>query len=566
MSQLILSIPNNESHSSSKTAVSHSYLTQGRLLGRLPEYHGAILCLDRDRSEMLSDSRNNQEARVHSTDSAYAVYTSGSTGTPKAVVATHRACMNRFAWMWRTYPFAPEEICAQRTSLSFVDSVWEIFGPLLQGVPIAIISDDSVRSPEEFVWNLRTHRVSRVVVVPSLLESLLEFGPDLQTHLPDLRLCVSSGEALSYGLYERFRTALPQVTLLNLYGSSEVAADVTCFDTNRDEPLGLVPIGRPIANVRAYLLDKHENPVPIGVPGEICIGGDCLALGYLNQPELTAARFVTIRVGNTIRERLYRTGDLGRYREDGHIEFLGRTDRQIKIRGMRVEIDEIESVLVSHPSIHQALVLARDAGNRNFGLVAYVTAGDGQAVIASELRRYLKAKLAEHMIPSAFVILTEIPKLSNGKVDQHALPSPESIRSDSQREYVAPRNDTEEKLADIWSEVLGVPRVGAYDNFFELGGHSLMAIRMIARIRKSLDVDVAMRSLFEEPTLAGLALAVEKARANGMAPRLPILGRRSNVSDDRAQLLARLRELSDEEVKRLLESELSGGLQTVRAG
>jgi amino acid adenylation domain-containing protein len=540
-------------------------VTQGRLRTRLPEFPCSIVCLDRDRPEILFESRRNTREPVRSIDPAYVIYTSGSTGTPKGVVATHRACMNRFAWMWRTYPFAAAEICAQRTSLSFVDSIWEIFGPLLQGVPLSIIPDESVKALEQFVWHLAAHRISRVVVIPSLLDSLLQFCPNLQARLPDLRVCVSSGEALPFGLCRRFRSALPQVTLINLYGSSEVAADVTCFDTNDAEPLGVVPIGRPIANVRTYVLDKNENPLPVGVPGEICIAGDCLALGYLNRPECNAERFVTIRLGNGVRERLYRTGDLGRYRQDGNIEFLGRTDRQVKIRGMRVEPGEIESVLASHPSVHQAVVVARDTGKSNFGLVAYVTPGDGQAIIASELRRYSKARLPEYMIPSGFVILTAMPLLPNGKVDQHALPPPEPAQSDLQRNYVAPRNETEEKLAKIWSEVLGIAHIGIHDNFFQLGGHSLMAVRMIARIRKSLCVDVAMRSLFEEPTLGGLAVAVEKARANGAAPRLPILRRHSNTRDDCGQLLARLRELSDEEVKGLLKGAFSDRLQAARA-
>jgi len=536
-------------------------VTQKRLLTRLPEYHGAIVCLDRDRANVLSERRRDDHNSVLSVDPAYIIYTSGSTGTPKGVIATHRASMNRFAWMWRKYPFAPDEICAQRTSLSFVDSVWEIFGPLLQGVPLSIIPDKSVKATEEFVWYLARHHISRLVTVPSLLESLLESCPDLQDRLPDLRLCVSSGEALPWGLCERFRSALPQVTLVNLYGSSEVAADVTCFDTNDAGPSEVVPIGRPIANVRTYILDKNANPVPIGVPGEICIGGDCLAVGYLDRPELNAERFVTIRVGNAVPERLYKTGDLGRYRRDGNIEFLGRTDRQVKIRGIRVEPGEIESILASHPSVHQAAVVARDAHKSDFSLVAYVTPRDGQGIVSSELRRHLKTRVAEYMVPSVFVVLTAIPLLANGKIDERALLAAEVVQPDPQKSHVAPCGETEDKLATIWSEVLGVERIGRYDDFFNLGGHSLMAVRVIARIRKSLCVDVAMRSLFEEPTLAGFALVVEKARANGAAPRFPILRRHSDTLDERGQLLARLRELSDEEVRGLLESALSDRLQ-----
>jgi acyl carrier protein len=367
---------------------------------------------------------------------------------------------------------------------------------------------------------------------------------------------VSSGESLPYGLYERFKAALPHVTLINLYGSSEVAADVTCFDTGKTRPSGVIPIGTPIANVRIYILDKNMNPVPIGVPGEIYVAGDCLALGYLDRPELTAERFLTIPLGTEGRERLYRTGDLGRYRQDGNIEFLGRTDRQVKLRGVRIEPGEIESLLASHPLVHQAVVIARDDGTPNHSLVAYVTPADGHMVVASELRRYLKARLAEPMVPSAFVTLTALPLTPNGKVDRLALPPPELVRSDFQRNYVAPRNATEEKLLAIWSEVLGVARIGIYDNFFELGGHSLMAVRVIARIRRSLCIEVAIRSLFEEPTLAGLAVAVEKARANGAFARKPILTPRSDPLEDREQLVARLWELSNDEVQALLQRTL----------
>jgi amino acid adenylation domain-containing protein len=529
-------------------------VTQDRVRARLPEYGGQTVFIDRDRSSILVESRTNPAVALDCRSPAYAIYTSGSTGSPKGVLGTHRASMNRFAWMWKEYPFQAGEVCAQRTSLSFVDSIAEIFGPLLGGMTIFVIPDDTVVDVEALARQLTNAHVTRIVVVPSLLGALLDASPHGQAVLPSLRLCVTSGEALRYDLYERFSKLVPHARLINLYGSSEVAADVTCFDTSSNSPRGFVPIGKPIGNVRVYLLDPSLNPVPIGVPGEIHVGGDCLALGYLDRPELTAERFIAdpFCPGGL----LYKTGDLGRYREDGNIEFLGRGDNQVKIRGLRIELGEVEAALMEHESVHRAAVLVREDGAANDLIVAYVVPADGRSVAHSEIRRHLKTRLPDYMVPPVFVVLDALPLTANGKLDQRALPPFDPAFPRNPDGYVAPRSELEEKLARIWAKLLKTERIGIFDNFFELGGHSLLAAQVIARIRKYVGVEIPVRTLFEEPTVSALAEAVDKARAAGISPRAPIVPRGS-AGRTREQLEARLRELSDEEVDALLSAALA---------
>jgi amino acid adenylation domain-containing protein len=529
-------------------------ITQHRLRMRLPEHGGQTVFMDRDRASILAESRLNPHTLLDCRCPAYVIYTSGSTGNPKGVLGTHRASMNRFAWIWKAYPFRAGEVCAQRTSLSFVDSVAEIFGPLLQGVSIFVMPDETAIDPDELVGQLAAHRITRIVVVPSQLGAILDVCPDSGTRLPALRLCFTSGEALPYSLYARFTKLFPQATLVNLYGSSEVAADVTCFDTSSTSPRGFVPIGKPVANVRIYLLDPCLNPVPIGVPGEIHVAGDCLARGYLDRPELTAERFIAdpFRPGGL----LYKTGDLGRYHGDGNIEFLGRCDNQVKIRGLRIELGEIEAALKTHESVRHSAVLARNDGAANHLLVAYVVPAEGQAVVHSELRRHLKTKLPDYMVPSAFVTLDALPMTPNGKLDRRALAAFVPARPQSTDGYVAPRNELEEKLIEIWAEVLRIERIGVLDNFFELGGHSLLVAQVIARVRKYLGVEVPVRSMFEEPTVAALANALERARADNATPRAGIVPGRL-VRRTREQLAMRLEELSDEEIDALLTTALT---------
>lgn len=348
-------------------------LTQRHLIQRLPTHTAHVLCLDDENGAWQDEPDDNLPRTTTPESVAYIIYTSGSTGTPKGVQGLHRASINRFAWMWKTYPFQADDICCQKTSLSFVDSVWEIFGPLLRGVPLVLIPDDVAKDPSRLVHELSRHHVTRMVLVPSLLQAMLESAPDIRQRLPTLNHWTTSGEALSTDLLQRFHQQMPGAVLLNLYGSSEVAADATCYDTTRSEQaLSLVPIGRPIANIRAYILDQNRQPVPVGVPGELYLAGDGLARGYFNRPDLTAERFIPNPFASEPDERLYKTGDRVRYLPDGTIAFLGRVDQQVKLRGYRIEPGEIEYHLRQHPVVREAAVLVREERPGDPRLVAYV--------------------------------------------------------------------------------------------------------------------------------------------------------------------------------------------------
>ena len=330
-----------------------------------------LILLDRDMQAIARHSGDDFKVLLASNPLAYVMYTSGSTGKPKGVLAPHRGAINRFTWMWRTFPFQAGERCAVKTSLNFVDSVWEVFGPLLAGLPIVLIPDDAVKDPVRFVQVLAEQQVTRIVLVPSLLRAILELNDtEITAKLEKLRVWISSGEALTADLVERFHKQLPRAQLLNLYGSTEVAADATfhLVDSASSTP----SIGKPIANMRAYILDSHLQPVPVGVVGQLYLGGEGLAHGYWNRPEWTAERFISDPFNPDSAERLYRSGDLARYRFDGNIEYAGRADRQIKIRGNRVELDEVEVVLAEHPGVEQAVVVWRDDKNGDGRLIAHL--------------------------------------------------------------------------------------------------------------------------------------------------------------------------------------------------
>jgi amino acid adenylation domain-containing protein len=500
-------------------------LTQERLLEPLPEHRAEVVCLDRDWERIVRESDGNPPVAASPDQAAYVIYTSGSTGQPKGVVGLHRGTINRFEWMWRTYPFAPGEICCQKTTLSFGDAVWEVFGPLLQGVPTLMIPDDLVKDPPRLIDTLSAGGVTRIVLVPSLLRALLESERDLQERLPRLRYWVTSGEALSAELGRRFAETLPRATLLNLYGSSEVAADATFHRVH--EPRARVPIGRPIANMRAYVVDGDLDPLPVGVAGELYLGGVGLARGYLGRPGLTAESFLPDPFSAEAGARIYRTGDQARRLADGEIEFLGRVDHQVKVRGFRIELGDVEAALGQYPGVAQTVVAAREDEIGERRLVAYVVTGEGP-VSVSELRRFLSDKLPEYMVPAAFVMLEALPLTPSGKVDRRALPAPGATRPELEQAFVPPRGPIEETVASIWAEVLGLERVGVHDDFFELGGHSLNAAQVVSRIRATFDVELALRRLFEARRLGQLAAVIEEA------------------------LLVQIHSLADEEVERLV--------------
>ncbi|MBA3916230.1 MAG: amino acid adenylation domain-containing protein, partial [Acidobacteriales bacterium] len=342
-------------------------LTSAEFAHQLAELRAQVLCVDSP--DVAEQDSATVSAHLESQAPAYVLYTSGSTGKPKGVVGTHRGAINRFTWMWREFPFASGERCAIKTSLNFVDSVWEIFGPLLAGVPAVVIDDDTVKDPSRLLDTLEKSGVTRLLLVPSLLRALLDSDDAIESKLCNLKYCMSSGEALASDLIERFYRRLPHVQLLNLYGSTEVAADVTCF---RVQPGDVGLIGTPIANTRAYILDAQMQPVPIGVTGELYISGDGLALGYLNEPGLTANRFVPDPFSRDPQSRVYRTGDRARYRASRNIEYRGRTDQQVKVRGHRVELGEVEATLGAHPGVEQCAVVLHDDRSGEPRIVAYV--------------------------------------------------------------------------------------------------------------------------------------------------------------------------------------------------
>jgi amino acid adenylation domain-containing protein len=513
-----------------------------------------VVALDADAEAIATLSGKNPGLPSSKDERAYVLYTSGSTGTPKGVQGTHRACLNRFAWMWRAYPFQPGEVCCQKTNLGFVDSVWEIFGPLLAGVPTVIIPQDTLHDPEELLEMLAWEQVTRIVLVPSLLRMLLEHAPQLGERVPRLKLWSCSGEVLPVDLVERFRAGFPAATLLNLYGSAEVAADVTWHQvTEEDSRANSIPIGKAIANTQVYILDANRNPVATGVRGEIYVGGDNLARGYWRRPELTAERFVQNPAAPERSPRLYRTGDVGRFKATGEIEYLGRVDSQVKLRGMRLELGEIEAVLGTHPGVREAVVALTADQQR---LAAYVTVDNGTAPSAGELRRFLRARLPEHMVPASYSRLEQWPLLPSGKLDRKAVLQATAVPLADYDGLAAPRTEVERKLTAIWQELLKLERVGIEQNFFELGGHSLLALQVMARIRSLFEVELPVRRLFEEPTLAALGAAVETAQALGVKARAPILQRSARpvvASQSPEALMAQLDNLSATELQSLLQ-------------
>ena len=348
-------------------------LTQSRLVEALPAHDARTIRLDAEWDQIARHDARDPDWPATSDQAAYVIYTSGSTGTPKGVIGLHRGAVNRFEWMWQAYPFAEGEVCCLKTSLSFVNSVWEAFGPLLQGVPTLLVEEAVVKDPRQFVKTLERHQVTRLVLVPSLLRALLNAYQDLNHRLPRLKMWVSSGEALSPELWQRFTKLMPGSLLLNLYGSSEVAADATVFDTRELEAAPrCVPIGAPLSNMQAYLLDEGMRHVPVGIPGEIYLGGEGLARGYLNRPDLTAEKFIPNPFATAPGARLYRSGDLGRILPNGAIEYLGRKDQQVKVRGFRIELGEVEHALAQHPAVDEAVVVAREDVPGDARLVAYV--------------------------------------------------------------------------------------------------------------------------------------------------------------------------------------------------
>ncbi len=434
---------------------------------------------------------------------AYVIYTSGSTGRPKGVMISHRAITNHMLWMWRRFHLTAADTVYFKTPFSFDASVWELFLPLCCGARLAVARPGGHQDSTYLAESAVRHGVTVLQLVPSMFRVFVE---EATLEKIPLRLLFAGGEALPTKLAKRFHRRRPDVGLYNLYGPTEATIDATFGDSRNACPGGTVEIGWPVANVRVQLLDAALQPVPVGVAGELHVGGLALARGYLERPGLTAERFVPDPFAGP-GERLYKTGDLARRRGDGRIEFLGRIDHQVKIRGFRIELGEVEVPLAAHPAVREAVVLAREDVPGEKRLVAYVVLAAGASADASELHGHLAEKLPGHMVPSAFVVLEEMPLLPNGKVNRQALPAPEA-RLDEES-YVAPRTATEEALAAIFEELLRLPRVGVTDDFFALGGHSLLATRVVSRLRRDFSVELTLSDFFDAPRIAELTARIE---------------------------------------------------------
>ncbi|MFB8830310.1 amino acid adenylation domain-containing protein [Azotobacter sp. CWF10] len=470
-------------------------LAQRHLGGRLPASQ-TLSVLALDSLDLAGEPEHDPQVALHGDNLAYVIYTSGSTGRPKGAANRHRALYNRLAWMQEAYRLEASDTVLQKTPFGFDVSVWEFFWPLMVGARLAVARPGEHRDPGRLVEAIGRYEVTTLHFVPSMLQAFLAYeGIEACTSLSRI-LC--SGEALPAEAQNAVFRRLPQAALYNLYGPTEAAIDVTHWSCRADGQ-SQVPIGRPISGIRTWVLDAALNPVPPGVAGELYLGGIGLGRGYLNRPGLTAERFVADPFGTG--ERLYRSGDLVRWNAEGQLEYLGRLDHQVKIRGLRIELGEVEAQLLAQPAVREALVVARE-GPGGTRLVGYVSARAGQFLDSALLRERLGRGLPDYMVPGALVVLEALPLNANGKVDRKALPAPEQT---GERAYEAPQGEIEERLAEVWAEVLGIERVGRHDNFFELGGHSLLAIRITALLAQRHACELAVRHFFDAPTIKALA-------------------------------------------------------------
>ncbi len=441
---------------------------------------------------------------------AYVLYTSGSTGTPKGVAVQHGALASQVDWMLRAFPLSAADRVLQKTPFSFDASVWEFWATLAAGATLVMAGPGAHREPARMARALAAEAITVAQFVPSLLAALLD---EDVAGCAALRRVFCGGEALPAGLAARARAALG-AEVVNLYGPTETCINAAAH-TFGGEQRPTVPIGRPVDGVRAYLLGGDGDPVPAGVPGELYLGGVQVARGYLGRPGPTAAAFVPDGLSGEAGARLYRTGDRARWLAGGVLEFLGRADGQVKLRGFRIETGEVEAALLAHPEVRAAAAAVRGDGPGGGRLVAYVVPGGGSPPAPDDLRAWLGLRLPEASLPSAFVFLDALPLTPAGKLHRAALPPPAGIADEAGRPHAPPRTPVEEVLAGLWSDVLGVDRVGVRDSFFELGGHSLLAARVAARVRGAFGIDLPLRAIFEAPTVAGLALRVEEALRNG---------------------------------------------------
>jgi amino acid adenylation domain-containing protein/thioester reductase-like protein len=485
-------------------------LTQEKLVPDLPEPTAHMVCLDSQWGVISCESQENPLGGVQPSNLAYVIYTSGSTGKPKGVLVPHQGLCNLAQAQIRLFDVNSDSRLLQFASFSFDASIYEVVMALCSGARLCLGTKDSLLPGPNLMQFLRRYNITHVTLPPSALAVLPYEELPVQT-------IIVAGEACSPDLVAQWSK---DRRFFNAYGPTESTVCATVAECTKSS--NQLSIGRPIANTQIYILDSHLQPVPIGVTGELYIGGAGVARGYLNRPELTQEKFIVNPFSQQQGARLYKTGDLARYLPDGNIEFLGRIDHQVKIRGFRIELLEIEAVLSQHPSVKQVLVIVREDVPGDKRLVAYIVHDQEQVPKVSELRSLLKEKLPDYMVPSAFVMLEAMPLTPNGKVNRKALPAPDTLRPDLEETFVAPRTPTEEVLAQIWTQVLRQKQVGVYDNFFDLGGHSLIATQLLFGVQNTFKLELPLHALLETPTVAGMAEAIDNVRDCKPAPSATI--------------------------------------------
>ncbi len=483
-------------------------LTQSHLLNHLPSHLAQVLCLDTQWDTVSSQPTTNPHSATTPTNLAYVIYTSGSTGKPKGTMIVHQGLINYLSWAVKAYDVANGAGSLVYSTIGFDATITSIFAPLLAGRPVVLLPEKEQEIEvvsTTLVSHLQAQRNwSLAKVTPAHLEILNALLP--KEPLQPCRYLILGGEALTCKSVSFWRTYAPKTHLINEYGPTETVVGCCVYEVNDQTPQeGTVAIGRPIANTQLYILDANLQPVPIGVPGELYIGGDGLARGYLNRPDLTAEKFIRNPFIPNSTNRLYKTGDLARYLPNGNLEYLGRIDNQVKIRGFRVELGEIETLLLTHPQVKESVVSVHRLSSQDLRLVAYLVMNNQTPVTDTELRHFLFDKLPEYMVPTVFIRLETFPLTPNGKVDRKALPLPEGVRPQLEAEFVSPKNHSEQQIAQIWQDLLKLKRVGIYDNFFELGGHSLLIIPLRDKLQQTFNREISPVDLFKYPTVHTLA-------------------------------------------------------------
>jgi surfactin family lipopeptide synthetase C len=524
-------------------------ITQKHLVDALPAYQGQVVCLDTDWALISQESELNLPSNTVTAENlAYLIYTSGSTGQAKGVLVKHSSLVNAYYGWEQAYQLrSPSLTChLQMANFSFDVFAGDLIRALCSGTKLVICPREFLLEPEKLYALMRQQKVDCAEFVPVVLNNLIQYLEKSQQSLDFMQLLICGSDSWYGSEYKKIKSFIGQETrLINSFGLTETTIDNSYYESSSKElsTEQLVPIGRPFSNTQLYILDSYLQPVPIGIGGELYIGGASLARGYHNRPELTAEKFIHNKFSNQPDAHLYKTGDLAQYLPDGNIAFIGRADNQVKIRGFRIELGEIEAVLSQHSAVLKAVAIAREDEPRNKFLVAYVVQKPSiTSLEITQVRDFLKQKLPQYMIPSAFVLLPQLPLLPNGKVDRQSLPKPDAAITTFQDVFVPPRNPIEEVLAEIWANILRVKQVGIHDNFFDLGGHSLLATQVISRIRETFKLDFPLRCLFESPTIAELS------------PRLIAHEAKPGMTAKIAQIVKQLEGMSAEEAKQALEN------------